>query len=200
MHPSDDELMERTARGDRGAGAALYARHADRVHRIAWRYLGDDEAARDTLQDVFVRLIRAAPRYRARGTFDAWLLTLTYNVCRNERARAWRRLRRAPPGAPPAEERAGDGSAWEDALPDEAAVPGDDATARRRESARVRRALQELPERARMAVVLRYYEGHDHAAIAAALGSTVGAVTALLARTRQTLAAALGDLAGGDAD
>lgn len=190
--PSDDELMARTARGDREAGALLYTRHAHRVHRIAWRHLGDDEAARDALQDVFVRLLRAAGRYRGRDTFEAWLLRLTVNVCRNEWARAWRRLRRTAPGAARQGEDERAARAWEDELPSESALPPDEELARRREAAQVRRALARLPERARMAVVLSYYEGLDHTAIATALDCSPGAVTALLARARRALAVELG--------
>lgn len=181
--------MARTATGDRVAAAELYRRHAARVHRVARRHLGDDAAARDALQDVFVRLLRGAGRYRPEGRFDAWLTRVTVNVCLNERARAWRRLRdRWSSGGPP-DDTAG---TWESRLPDPDGVDPEAALARSELRAAVRAAVDRLPPRQRMAVVLRRFEGLDHAAIGHALDCSPNAVARLLVRARRRLAADLG--------
>ncbi len=186
---SDDRLMLHAAAGDREAFEHLYKRHSGLVFRIAWHHLGDAEEARDVLQDVFVRLIRSASRYRPQGKFKSWLRTMTVNVCLNERSRAWRRLRHIP---------------REECLDSEEpewsanhAHDGPDSfqtltTERTRE--RVRRAIHALPERQRMAVILSCFEDLDHATVSESLGCTVGATTSLLARARRALAMTLADL------
>ncbi|PWT84747.1 MAG: hypothetical protein C5B56_15115, partial [Proteobacteria bacterium] len=53
----DRSLVERAARGDRGAFEALLRRHYDRIHRIAWRLTGSHSHADDIAQDVCCTLV-----------------------------------------------------------------------------------------------------------------------------------------------
>src|SRR5204862_3719221 len=102
------------------------------------RLAGADRAA-DLTQEVFLRLLRAAPRYRERGAFSTWLFQIALNVARD----SGRRLRpvEAPPDAPD------DG-------------PGVDELCLRRELARaVAVAVAELPPPLREVLALRHDRG-----------------------------------------
>lgn len=62
----------------------LYLRHSRSVYRRARELLGDDEAARDATQEVFMRVIRAGQKSRGALTPTAWLYCVTTNFCLNQ--------------------------------------------------------------------------------------------------------------------
>lgn len=76
------ELLQRVAAGDRGAPLEeLYDRYERRVWAIGLRRLRDQSAAEDVVQETFVRLWRAAPRFDPeRGTVGALLMTIAYRA------------------------------------------------------------------------------------------------------------------------
>jgi len=87
---SDSELVQRMARGDQRALAALYERHAGRLFALLLRILGGRAEAEDLLHDVFLEAWRHAGEYsQARGTVSAWLAL-------RARSRAIDRRRSAP--------------------------------------------------------------------------------------------------------
>jgi RNA polymerase sigma-70 factor, ECF subfamily len=171
---SDADLLAAYAAGDRAAARRLTERLAPRAHALAWRMLRDRAEAEDVTQEAMLRLWRAAPGWREEGAQVAtWLYRVAANLCID-------RLRRRREHAT-------------DAMPelaDEAPGP-----ARRLEEAQRAAALQaalaELPERQRLAVVLRHFEELGNPEIAGILGVSVEAVESLLARGRRALAARL---------
>jgi RNA polymerase sigma-70 factor (ECF subfamily) len=54
MVQRDEELVERMNGGDAEAFEVLYRRYRDWVHRLAWRFTGNQEDALDVLQETFV--------------------------------------------------------------------------------------------------------------------------------------------------
>jgi RNA polymerase sigma-70 factor (ECF subfamily) len=84
---------------DRGTFEALYLAHGPMVVRRARRILGDDNAARDALHDVFVRVLQAK-EFSAQATPATWLYRVTTNHClnllRDEQRRAGLRARYLP--------------------------------------------------------------------------------------------------------
>ena len=77
--PSDDYLMGRFAAGDYAAFETLYGRHKDAVYRYFLR--GTDAAsAADGHQETWARVVANRNKYRARGTFRAWLFTIAHHV------------------------------------------------------------------------------------------------------------------------
>jgi RNA polymerase sigma-70 factor (ECF subfamily) len=173
---TDDELMARIAKGDEEAFRELVLRWEDRVFAFCLRSLGSRGDAEDLSQETFIRVYRSARRYRPRGRFTAWLFRIAGNLCRN----AIRRQR-------PAHEITTDLPAPETDRPD--------ITLQRKEFARaVREAVACLPDRQRIAVVLRRYEGFSYQEIAEALDTTVSAVESLLHRASERLRQELHDL------
>jgi RNA polymerase sigma-70 factor (ECF subfamily) len=183
----DDALMAATAAGDEQAFRALVERWERRVAAFLYRSLGSGEDALDLAQETFLRLYRAAPAYEPRGRFAPFLFRIAGNLARNEvRRRTVRRFlgleARDDPGDDPAEpsvpapERERPDREWE----------------RARAAARVRQALLELPERQRVAIVLKRFEGFTQQEIAEAMGVSEASVESLLSRGMAALRKRLG--------
>ncbi|MFE3837117.1 RNA polymerase sigma factor [Pseudogemmobacter sonorensis] len=174
----DDALLARYGAGDPAAARALVLRLTPRVMAMSLRLLGGDRAeAEDLTQEAMLRLWRAAPGWRAgEARVTTWLYRVVANLATDRlRVRGRRRI-----------------SALEEAPEPEDGAPG--ALARmieRDRMAALDRALATLPERQRLAVVLRHIEGLSNPEIAEAMGVGVEAVESLTARGKRALAAAL---------
>lgn len=168
-------LLQRYAAGDAGAARLLTARLAPRLLAHAYRVLGDRAEAEDVTQEAMLRLWRQAPDWRAgEARVTTWLYRVVANLCTD-------RLRRRAPAA------GGDDIA-------EPADPGPGAAARLQQAARadaLQRALAQLPDRQRQAVVLRHIDGLQNPEIAEILGIGVAAVESLTARGKRGLTALL---------
>ena len=178
---SEHELIRRARAGDEDAFAELVVSHANRVYGALRRFgLGPDEAD-EVAQEVFVRAWRGLDRFEERSQFSTWLYRIAFNE-------AHRRLsRRRPVRADPEPDR-------EDqvvSLPESPAL-GPEAQALDREFERtLERALEELPDDWRAAVVLRDLEGlstHDAAEV---MGIREAALKSRLHRGRMQLRALL---------
>ena len=81
---TDEQLMQRAARGSDRAFEELYNRHARRLQGFFVRRLHDDaDLAADFMHDTFLRLYAARESYREGRNFRAWLYTIAYNLCKN---------------------------------------------------------------------------------------------------------------------
>jgi RNA polymerase sigma-70 factor (ECF subfamily) len=174
---TDDDLMRLFGDGDADAFDALFDRHQRPVYRFARMMLCDAAAAEDALQEVFLRVARARDRYRSTGRFRPWLLRIARNYCLNrlevERARRALQLDDGLIAAP----RAG---------------PEQQATDRE-QAGRVRRALDELPERQREALLLHVFEGMPYREVAMVMDIPINTVKTLIHRARVGLARVLED-------
>src|SRR5881396_2178326 len=164
--PSDGELIERIAGGDRPAFEELYRRYARPVLGLALRRLGDRGRAEDAAQDAFVAIWRSARTYNPRrGKGAPWL----YAVARNAITDG---LRRTP--EPTAELQDG--------------PTADAGPAERAETAwtawQVHRALEVLPEHERPVIELAYWRGLSQSEVAKTLEIPPGTVKT---RTRSAL-------------
>jgi RNA polymerase sigma-70 factor (ECF subfamily) len=171
---SDDALLARIAAGSQSALSELIARHGRGLRMFAARYLGNAGDAEDVVQEVFVAVWKQATRFDpAKGRASTWLYRITANRCIDQRRR---RALRSFIGL--------------DDIGDELVSPEADAeatTAARQELAIVRDGLSRLPERQRMAVLLRAVGDLDIAAIAEVMGSSIGSAEQLLVRGRRAL-------------
>jgi RNA polymerase sigma-70 factor (ECF subfamily) len=171
---TDAALLARYAAGDQAAARVLTARHAPRLLALARRMLGDAAEAEDVAQEAMLRLWRIAPDWQAeRGAPGTWLYRVASNLC-IDRIRRRRAL-------------------GQDALPEVAdETPGVEVALEAGDrAAALEAALAALPERQRLAIVLRHLEERSNPEIAAILETSVEAVESLLARGRRELAARL---------
>ncbi|MFQ5625387.1 MAG: RNA polymerase sigma factor [Methyloligellaceae bacterium] len=166
---ADQALMARVSRGDAQAFQQLVDSGIDRVLAVARRILGDDMEAEDVAQDVLLKLWRQAEQWEGgRAQVSTWLYRVTVNCCIDRlRARKEQTVDELPEIS---------GSATQlQALEEEDLRDHMDA------------ALQALPERQRMALVLFHYENLSMSTVAETLDASVEAVESLLARGRRTL-------------
>ena len=85
--PSDRWLVDKVREGDVGAYEVLVRRHRARIHRIAWRMLGDHDDAEDVTQDVVIALWTALSGFTGGSAFTTWLYRVVVNRCLNHRRR-----------------------------------------------------------------------------------------------------------------
>jgi RNA polymerase sigma-70 factor (ECF subfamily) len=176
MDDSDEALMARVARGDQPAFRVLARRHAPAIVRLARRILGNAADAEDVAQEAMLRVWTHAPRWQPLAAFKTWLTRVVVNLCLDRKRRApWVEL-----------EAAGE-------IADSAPVASELAETDERERL-LQRAIAELPDRQRTAIVLTYSEGMSNAQVADILDTSVSAVETLLVRGKQNLRRALGDI------
>jgi RNA polymerase sigma-70 factor (ECF subfamily) len=89
---SDEELMRRTAQGDKPAFALLYERYSEAVLSYLYRMLGAVEDVEAIAQEVFLRVYRFRGTYRYPQRLSTWLFTITRNLAINQA----RRKKRSP--------------------------------------------------------------------------------------------------------
>ncbi len=160
--PSDTELLHAVARGDREAFANLYDRYGRILFGIVFRILSNRTESEDTLQDIFLQIWQRAASFDAsRGRPVQWLTLLT-------RSRALDRVR----------SRGHRDHAASDVerAPDKSGGDTEGDVILLQEGASVRRALAEIPESHRTALLLAYFEGLSQSEIADRLGKPLGTV------------------------
>ena len=153
--------------------AAACAAERPALYRTLVALTGDPHLADDLTQETLARALARSAQYRGDAPLGAWLHRIALNAWRDHLR--WRRLRRWVGIDDPQLRGAGS--------PD---PPDPDAVLD------VRHAIAGLPERQRLAIVLRYYHDYDYAAIAVALGVAPGTVGSLLTRALERLSADLG--------
>jgi len=161
QHPADDTLIRALAARDLAALASLYDRYGRVAYALAYRILGEAEAAEDVVHDGFLSAWRGAASYRAeRGNVRGWLLSIVHH-------RAVDVLRRKTTFRPAplevAEQRPADDDTAEEAT-------------RNVEHATVRAALEALPQAQRRTIELAYFGGYTHVELAEIMGVPLGTV------------------------
>ncbi len=170
---SDDQLVMAYARGEERALRILVERWERPVFAFLDRMLGSPEEAEDLCQDTFIKMIRAADRYRPEGKFQSWLFRIAGNLARS-RLRRRKILRWLPLNTE------------HDTTPAPGGDALDDLTGAE-DRLRVRRAISRLPERQRAALILKQYQDMSYQQIADSMDTTVNSVQMLLHRAMQAL-------------
>lgn len=153
MHPPENhagrQLIEQCISGNRKAYNELYNLYARAMYNICFRMMNNTEEASDMLQESFVDAFRQLSHFRYESTFGAWLKKIVVNKCIN--ALGKRRI------------------LWVDEpFPEIPDVPSSaiDEAELTMSVERVKRAMHQLPEGARIIFSLYLIEGYDHTEIA----------------------------------
>ena len=172
----DENVFDRTLRGDPVAFSEVYRRYQKRIHGYCLARSLDPDMAADATQEVFMKLLRAEP-----GSIDspqAWLFTVARNVVID----AVRKRARTPEDSGIDEE----SQAW-DRL--KSADTADEVMARS-DARNVFLALRTVRPRYRTALVMRDIHGQTAKDMAEALETTPGAVDTLVSRARDAFGVA----------
>lgn len=161
----DRELLQRIAKSDTEAYRALFDRYAPTALALALRLVRHRPLAEESVQEAFFEVWRGADRYEeTRGSVRAWIMTLVHNRAVDALRRELAQRRRAddattydPPVADPAADIA-------EALD----IP--------KERARVRAALDALPDEQRQVLELMYFDGLSQTQVADQMTIPLGTV------------------------
>jgi RNA polymerase sigma-70 factor (ECF subfamily) len=172
------DTIARARAGDAEAWGEIYRLHAAAIFRFCRRALPTREDAEDATTEIFLKVKEKLAQYDAQRPFAAWLYKVSANHC-------WDILRRR-------RIRQDLETEGVETMPLEHPDPNQlDQLIAERSGAQVRGALDKLPRRARMALVLRYYSDMSYDEIADTLGVRRAFVGVLLLRARHQLREAL---------
>lgn len=165
--PDMEQLLSRFHLKDGSARRTLVERYRDRVWRMALTILGNEQAAWDVAQEVFVRVLTRDARFTSTPAFEAWLYRLTYNAAMDSfrRNRRWR-------------------GASEEAIESREAPLEEPRFERREQRDAVSRVLSMMPAKYRAALAMREMEGMTPERMSKALGIPQGLVRWRVFRAR----------------
>jgi len=173
-------LVERLQAGDERAFEELVEEYRERVYRVAWRILRDDEDAEDAAQEAFIKIFRSIGRFEGRSSVYTWIYRITVNIALNKLKRdKFRRMvplgdmirKDTRPGADPSRSAMGSEIAR-----------------------RIGEAVDTLPEKQRAVFTLKFYEELSHREIAEIVGCSEGTSKANYFHAIRKLRRLLGDL------
>jgi RNA polymerase sigma-70 factor (ECF subfamily) len=178
----DDALVRRMAEGDEEALRELIVRHEDRVYGTVARMIGGaGPDAEDLAQQIFLRIWKAAPKYRAEAKFTTWLMTVTRNLVFTFCEARARRME--------VSEEIVDEETEETIQRKESVAgrtPREDLSGKELIEA-VEKACAQLPMKQRLVVHLREHEDMDFSAIGEILGISELGAKSLMFRARENL-------------
>lgn len=175
----DARIVRACQSGDREAFRLLFEAYKDRVFSIACYSLGDEAAADDVTQQIFVKLITRIGQFRGESEFSTWLYRLVINTCLDER----RKRRHFLPVA--------DFDKVSNTTNQKTPETG---YARREVADSVRQAIGGLKPKMRLPILLKYIEGLSYEEIGKVLGCSKGTVASRLNRAHKALAKQLAHL------
>jgi RNA polymerase sigma factor (sigma-70 family) len=166
---SDSLLIEQCKQQNRKAQMALYNQYCVGMHIVACRYMKDNAAAEDAMQDAFIKAFSKLEQFRGDVTFGAWLKRIVINTCLD--AIKSRKL---------------DTQSLDEEViqlaDDEPLVVSDKTT-----TEEIIKAIEELPSNFKTVVQLYLLEGYDHQEIAEILNISESASRTNLYRGKQQL-------------
>jgi RNA polymerase sigma-70 factor (ECF subfamily) len=165
-------------------------RYQHKVVKLVARLLRDRTEAEDVAQEAFVKAYRALGSFRGDSAFYTWLYRIAVNTARNALASRQRRPLEYEAGLSEAEQTAVEARMHHTDTPEAAALSEEIHQA-------VNRAIGELPEDLRTAIVLREVEGLSYEEIAAAMDCPVGTVRSRIFRAREAIDRVLEPLVDG---
>ena len=172
----DAALARRAGSGEAEAFGVLYDRYVDAVYRYVFYRVRNEAEAEDVTSDVFMRALRAIPKYEPRQAFLAWL----YRIARN--AVIDRSRRQAARQQVSFEDALAHPNADQVVNPDAGLLAGSDAST-------VRVAMQQLTPLQQEILVLRYVEGYDTKTISKLVGKRDGTIRGIEFRALSALRA-----------
>jgi RNA polymerase sigma-70 factor (ECF subfamily) len=185
------EFIERLKIGEAEAFDALVLRYSVDIYAVLFRLTQDAEEAADLTQETFLSALKAIKKFRGEADLKTWLVRIAINESRN-RFRWWKRRRREKTvslDAPVGESE----QTFCDTVSSNSANPEETILRRERET-QLSKALSDLPEIFREAVVLCDIEGLSYEEIASALEVNIGTVKSRIARGREELRRKLNDI------
>jgi len=189
----DHELVGLCQKGDMDAFGALVEKHQKRMLNIAYRMIGDYEAACEAVQDAFLSAYKAIRKFRGEASFSTWLYRIVINVSKNRMKQM--RIRSQREGVSiddPVETE--DGRLSKDPPAQEPSIL--EQLEKKEVQARVQECINSLDDEYREVLVLRDIQGFSYDEIGDILKIPDGTVKSRLFRARDTLKDCLKNILG----
>lgn len=156
-HTIHKHLIVQSQQGDQAAMSSLYGLYAKAMYNICRRMMGDEEEAKDILQESFIDAFQKLPMLREVNTFSSWIKRIVVNNCINA-------IRKKKLDTAQLEEGA-------DFIEEE----HDDFEYANYQAAQIMQAIDHLPDGCKTVLNLYLFEGYDHKEIGEILGVTESA-------------------------
>jgi RNA polymerase sigma-70 factor (ECF subfamily) len=173
---NEHDLIKRARNGEERAFEQLMEAHENRMYAVSLRMCGNREDAQDCLQEAMLRIYKAMSSFKSQSSFATWAYRITMNTCLDELRR--RKVRT---------------SASLDSMLETGWAPSDETDtpehhALRSEQRRaLERAIKDLPDDMRAAIVLRDVQGFSYEDIARILETNAGTIKSRISRGREKL-------------
>ena len=177
---SDDVLVREAQAGDTRAFDELVVRYRDKVYRLSYKILRNEDDAAEALQDAFTSAFRGLKNFKAESTFSTWL----YRVATNASLMKYRKRRDDHLSLEQSQSPQRDAEPM--AIPDWSQQPLEELLDTETREV-MEEGLRRLPEDLRTVFILRDEEGHSNAEVAEMLDLSVAAVKSRLHRARIAL-------------
>ena len=178
----DQQLVERVQRGDKAAFDLLVVKYQRKIFRLLSRLIRDSAEIEDVAQEAFVKAYRALPNFRGDSAFYTWLYRIAINTAKTSLVSQGRRAPTSTQSDVEEAETFDDGDHLRDLnTPDSMLVTKQVGDA-------VNRAIDQLPEDLRTAIVLREIEGLSYEEIAESMQCPIGTVRSRIFRAREAIA------------
>ncbi|MGD1083561.1 MAG: sigma-70 family RNA polymerase sigma factor [Verrucomicrobiota bacterium] len=178
----DAALMLRAKDGDMAAFEELVEKYKQPLLNLMFRMLHDLSEAEDLAQTVFIRVFQSASRYEPSAKFSTWIYTIARHLCLNEIRRRSRH-----PAVSLDSSQDDDEEAAPRQFEDQRSSTAPQAMLHTELEAKIQQALDQLPEKQRLAVLLCRQDELSYEQIADILGLSLSATKSLIHRARETL-------------
>jgi RNA polymerase sigma-70 factor (ECF subfamily) len=182
------QLIKLSIAGDRGAFNKLIILHKRTVFNLCYRLLGDYDDADDCAQEVFIKVNRSLKSYRFESKFSTWLYRVTVNTCKNKFRSLEYRLRSKKVTIDTVTTM--DENEKQVEIEDTRSSPATELF-RKEIDCLIQKAVNTLPPKQKLVVVLRDMEGRSYEEIVGITGFKLGTVKSKLSRARRQLREAL---------
>lgn len=145
----------------------IYQNYVDMVYRVCFSFLKNHADTEDAVQNTFLRLLQAAPKFQGTEHEKAWLIVTASNLCKDSLRHWWRKKESL------------------EVHEDQAPFPPPDIDA-------TLQALLQLPDKYKLPLYLFYYEGYSSAEISQIIHKPASTIRTQLQKGRELLRAKLG--------
>jgi RNA polymerase sigma-70 factor, ECF subfamily len=178
----DQQLVERVQRGDKAAFDLLVSKYQRKIFRLLSRLIRDQAELEDVAQEAFIKAYRALPNFRGDSAFYTWLYRIAINTAKNHLVSQGRRAPTTTEADIEEAETFDDGDRLRDLNTPESML------LTKQVGEAVNRAIDQLPEDLRTAIVLREIEGLSYEEIADSMSCPIGTVRSRIFRAREAIA------------
>lgn len=180
----DLQLVQKVQNGDKTAFNLLVKKYQHKIISLIGRFVRDPMEREDIAQEAFIKAYRALPNFRGDSAFYTWLYRIAVNTAKNYLVSASRR--------PPTQDIDVNEASFSVHAEKMADLNTPEASAMNDELAQViQKAINELPESLKEAIILREIEGMSYEAIALAMDCPIGTVRSRIFRARETIESAM---------